>query len=192
DRGEQPGLAQPPWKGRARVLDVIGHELVDAARVVVIKKVQFAVVVLTKGDDALAAPGQLLVPGNAILFFEARGPELARDPVAADVGADQVLVTLAAVDIAARDRRPFGVRESEGRRQNGCRAAPAIGPNQLWALGDRPAVVAATLNVIDRLPHLQTPDADPDIAGAAVDAHARWVAEEVGARFRARAVFVRD
>ena len=39
DRGEQPGLAQPPWKGRARVLDVIGHELIDAARIVVIKKV---------------------------------------------------------------------------------------------------------------------------------------------------------
>ena len=113
-----------------------------------------------------------------------RGPELARHPVAADVGAGEVLEALAAVDVAAGDGGGLGVREGEGRRQDRRRAALALGLDRLRAFHDRPAVVAALLDAVDHLPQLPADVADPQVAGRAVEAHPPGVAEAVGPDLR--------
>src|SRR5262249_21566232 len=122
-------------------------------------------------------------PGDLVLI-KARPPQLARYPVAADIGADQVLELLAVVDVAAGDGRRLGVRKAQRRRQNRRRPAPAFGANLLRPFHDRPAVVAAALDAVNHLPQLPADVADPEIAGGRVDAHAPGVAEPVSPDLR--------
>src|SRR5438552_8269622 len=121
--------------------------------------------ILAEGDDPLRPVGQLLMPEDVIIPVEARAPDLARHPVAANIGADQLLEALAAVNVAAGDGGALAVREGEGRRENRGRAALAVRSYRLRALHYRPAVVAAAAHVVDHLPQLPADIADPQVAG---------------------------
>src|SRR5438067_9263845 len=104
--------------------------------------------VLAEGDDALRPLGEFAMPGDFVAL-EAGAPQLARDPIAADISAGQVLEPLAVVNVAAGDRGRFGVRKIECRWQNRCGAALCFRPDLLPAFHDRPAIVAAALHAVD-------------------------------------------
>ena len=60
--GEQPGLAELSRKASARILALFGRDqLMQRALLVIVDKVQLAVVILAEGDDALRALGELAV-----------------------------------------------------------------------------------------------------------------------------------
>ena len=120
--------------------------------------------VFAEGDDARRDLGNLAVRDDFVAV-EAGGPDAARFPVAADVGALQFREPLAAVDVAAGDAGRLGVREGEIRRQDRRRAALAFGMNRLRAFDDAPAVVAALLDPVDHLPQFPADIADPQVAG---------------------------
>src|SRR5262249_9760820 len=141
-----------------------------AVFLVVVEVVEFAVVFLAEGYDPVARPRDFAVRDD-LVAPEARGPDLAGHPVAADVGALQIVETLAAVAVAAGNGGRLAVREVERRRQDRGRAALALETGGLPALHDGPAVVAAALNAVDHLPRLPADVADPQVAGRAVESH---------------------
>ncbi len=161
---------------------LVGHELVDGAVVIVIEKVEFIILIDSKGDDALIGLGQLRVRYDFVTL-KARAPDFARDPVAAYIVARQTGEFFTAVNVASRDGCGFGVRKGQIRRQNRGRSALAFGPYGLRSLHDGPAVVAAALDAIDHLPKFPADVADPQIAGRTVKTHAPGIAKAVSPYF---------
>src|SRR4051794_23707411 len=67
-----------------------------------------------------------------------------------------------------------------GRRQNRVGAGLAIGEEDMAALGQAPAVIAALLDQVNLLPEILTVLADPELARLAVEAEPPGIAQAVG------------
>src|SRR5262249_15209589 len=134
-----------------------------------VEEIQFARVVLAPADNATGRGDQFLMPGD-LLAIVAKGPDSARVEVTVDVGADEVFQTLAVIDVAAGQRTEVRVRSLDDGRQDRRRAALALGPERGRCLNTAPAVVAALLDLDDRLPQVLADLTDPQVPGLAVEA----------------------
>ena len=183
-RGEEAGLAQGAREARVARGRLVGDELSEHP-IVISDDVELPPVVLAEGDDLRRALGQEPVRGD-LLAVEPRPPDLVRDPVAVDVGADQVRMLRPPVDEPSRHRGPLGVGVVDRRREDGGGPAPGLGADRLPPLHDAPAVVAPPFDPVDELPHLPADVAHPEVARLAVEAHLPGVPEaerpDLGAR----------
>src|SRR5205823_4892218 len=116
DGGEESCFAQLAWEvvgdGRLRrrreAMDLPAHP---------VEEIQFARVVLAPADNATGRGDQLLMPGD-LLAVVAKGPDPAGVEVTVDVSADEVLQTLAVINVAARQRAEVRMRMLDDGRQD--------------------------------------------------------------------------
>ena len=104
---EQAGLAQLAREARTVIRNRVWFELENPAAVV--HGVKLARIVFAETDDLHRAVGQFATPGE-LFAVVTQAPELARHPVAVNIGAVQFAQPFAVIDAASRDGRRLGVR----------------------------------------------------------------------------------
>ena len=142
DRGEQAGLTQAPRKSQVLVRWWVCTQAIQTAPV--IQDEQLTRGILTKAHDLQGGIDQLFHRVGGCVA--AQRPDLARDPVAIDIGPGQGGQGFAVINQPAGDGRRLRVRVGVNRRENGCRSGRPIWMDGLGSFDDAPAVVAAAFD----------------------------------------------